>query len=363
MEFKDIINAAWDMTRKDLPKADPKSPEFIRQYGRYLSKVNADNGGPVPQSEISKAVFALNKTDDKSMLSYLPEAFANEWKYQAGGLKPLVNAASDTFTLGMGPRWQYGHNANDQYLDPSMIRTREIATAIGENAIQLAVPTGVLKGVSTGLKVAPKAIRTGAAAVIKADRAIRNGNKALSIPYSGIKGLILDTNNVDLKKVKTLKDAWPLIATGINIGYGGYADANIIKNNANYQSGRLKDDQWLDLGIHPEDGRKLVATYGKDWMSHVKIDPEAAKDMIWTGSSPHNRQKLRDAAAKNQSKDFKWYHSPAVGYGAGALSGGATGYLLAHLARAGTTGKVISTVGGGTLGAILGRYIQKDMMK
>lgn len=64
----------------------------------------------------------------------------------------------------------------------------------------------------------------------------------------------------------------------------------------------------------------------------------------------------------NQKKT-PWYHHAAVGYGAGGVAGGATGYVLSALLNGDTATKVISTVGGGALGAVLGRILQKKFIE
>ena len=82
-------------------------------------------------------------------------------------------------------------------------------------------------------------------------------------------------------------------------------------------------------------------------------------------TKPSNPQVKKDPKTtdKPSSTSKPWYHHDAVGYGAGALGGGATGYLLSTLLGADTAGKVMSTVGGGLAGSFLGRYIQQKMLE
>lgn len=69
------------------------------------------------------------------------------------------------------------------------------------------------------------------------------------------------------------------------------------------------------------------------------------------------------AAIPKNPEDIPWYHHAAVGYGAGGLTGGATGYLLSTLMGGDKATRVISTVGGGALGAVLGRILQQKALK
>ena len=395
MTAKELIQSALKSLQGkgvDLTTLDNHSLNLM--LAREVARLNKDTGNSVPMSQVSEILRSdptyKQISSNIGINKYTLEALNNEAKYQGYGLKPLVNAASDALTLGFGPRLEYGYNANDKYLDPSMIKTREVLTAVGENALQLAVPTGIAKGVSLGAKAVGSAVHAGNKAnkavqairkvhaattkavnkVKKYDKALSNSDKFLAKRYNRgkwiVNNLILDQNNFDIGKElatngvgKTLlKKVTPV---AINMGYGGYADAIMNGNQADFFNGRLTDDQWRSLGMTPEEGTSLVKKYGEDWHKHAPISKDDAEDMKWTGRVNSSTAKVRNTKTKQENKP--WYHHEAVGYGTGALGGGATGYLLSTLLNADKAGRLLSTIGGGFAGSLLGRYIQQKMLK
>lgn len=334
---------------------------------KHIKQVASDAGVKYSAPELVAVARAANTDNDKYIINYLPETFNNELKYNAYGLKPLVNGVVEGVTLGFGPKWSYGYNANDQYLTPEMIKTREGLLTVGETAISLITPMTLAKG----LRAVPHAAKV----VQWADAPMKfnTWNPVVHANNSGkfiFGNLLLDTgNNIRLgrdmfAKGNRLKTTLALLGESAGAYFDGSAQYKEITNNGRMARGELTPVQWLELGVLPSYGKMLVETDPTGWQKRLielGVPEDALKDMQSKGTVKPKDNTNGTSEPPEESKP--WYHNPAVGIGAGVLGGSLTGYGVAHAMDASATSKLLAALGGGTIGGVLGKVIQDKILK
>lgn len=152
---------------------------------------------------------------------------------------------------------------------------------------------------------------------------------------------------------------------------------HLTENEKRFQSGAryVSEDSMQD--IVTLGAGKLIKPlrflYGASKLD-LSLNPVQMGVSYYMGAEDRDNQKAEEdrKAGEEAFKKFlenkknsklPWYHHAAVGYGAGGVAGGATGYLLSTLMDGDKATKVISTVGGGAVGSVLGRIIQKKMLE
>ena len=138
MTLGELIFNSINSVASSNPNLKRDTHEFNIALAREMQRINAQTGNSVSNADISKFLQGSSAYDKVSenigINKYTGSSLLNEAKYQGFGAKPIVNAISEVFTLGQGPRWEYGTNENDKYLSDSMIKARENLKEVGENA-------------------------------------------------------------------------------------------------------------------------------------------------------------------------------------------------------------------------------------
>lgn len=197
----------------------------------------------------------------------------------------------------------------------------------------------------------------------------------VGFPYNPATGLSLSYRLPDIKKqdysddinpnTQKLSDGGKRIRAGMRGAAEGAVEAAVVTAATGGLGNAIKVPSAL------ANSTKAIAAAGK--LSNVKKVSNAMRTAGMAASAgyidyrdaidTYNDESLKGQNDKStpDSRD-KWYYSPYVGYGVGALGGSLYGNALANLLGMQGVGRSASTIGGGILGAILMRKLQQKLM-
>lgn len=377
MTLKDLLATAWKKAESENPGVSWKSQDFRLALARNAMQINGNEGSPVDVKDIAEAVQGISRYRGPYLEGF-GKALWNEAKHQGA---ELVNTAADVVTLGQAdllgiPRVDAGPNPNDQNISDGMKTFRSAATTVGHTAASMAAPGAAVKGLkyvanaSRALKstAAIKLLRDPAAVLSKAPMEFKAGQRLKATGDWLLKNVVFDTYS-NLPVTSPKQYIVPIVINGGMATLLGSPMHERQMNTGRFYEGQLTSDQWAMLGLTPEQGSDLVNRYGSDWHKHINVSPDIVDAVKTEGTyypKPSKNTKSNPVNTNNNNnpeKDTPWYHHAAVGYGGGALAGGATGYLLSTLMNGDKATRVMSTIGGGLVGSVLGRVIQERLSK
>lgn len=301
---------------------DPNASAFVSTIKEHAGKGVDLSGDPVNGRALRADLHDL-ATQGPGFFKYLPETFGKEFLNHGGGLIPLTRGATN---LANSIK-----NLPYLYLALNNGLLRGAAGAGSKDGFK----AGFIQGVEDMYKVL--------------DKYNLYIPDAPLIPYrEEVKPEWYDNNRFLTEKELRLKDAGKFISE---------------------DSAQDLATMGLGKAVKP---LKFLGQVGKADLAINPVQMAVSGTMgIAEGVEKRKQQKLQEKMEEAERvfsdtptpMSNPWYHHAAVGYGAGGLTGGATGYILSTLMGGDKATRVISTVGGGALGAVLGRIIQQKMLK